>query len=174
VEGSVIAKEIPNADEGLEVDVDAMDEMIWESTQPVWDGYGINRLHAGIVLMNMCNLHGVPNTFLNELLTFLSADLLPRGNNLTWTTYETKRMVMKMGLEHVSIHCCRDGHVLYEGKDHQHLEECLKYSLPWYIQGSNKVPVKVLRYFPLIPCLQRLYRCRAVAELLKSHVTNQS
>jgi hypothetical protein len=28
VEGSVIAKEIPNADEGLEVDVDAMDEMI--------------------------------------------------------------------------------------------------------------------------------------------------
>ena len=171
---NVVHEDTPNPEEALPVDADAMDEMISESTQPVWDGCGINRLQAGIILMNMCNLHGVPNTFLDELLTFLSSDLLPRGNNLTRTTYETKRMVMKMGLEHVPIHCCPAGHVLYEGEENKDLEECPKCSQPRYVPGSNKVPVKVLRYFPIIPRLQRLFRCREVAKLLKYHSANQS
>jgi acetyl-CoA carboxylase beta subunit len=72
---------------------------------------------------------------------------------LTRTTYETKRMVMKMGREHVSIHCCAAGHVLYEEEGNKDLEECPKCSLPRYVIGSNKVPVKVLRYFPIIPRL---------------------
>jgi hypothetical protein len=156
------------------VDAHAMEEMIRESTQPVWDGCAINRLQASIILMNMCTVHRVPNTFLDELLTFLSADLLPRGNNLTRTSYETKRMVMKMDLKHESIHCCRDGHVLFEGAENQDLEHCPKCNLPRYVPGSNKVCVKVLHYFPIIPHLQRLFRCREVAKLLKSHATNHS
>jgi hypothetical protein len=117
---------------------------------------------------------GCPNTFLDELLTFLSADLLPRGNNLTRTLYETKRMIMKMGLEHVPIHCCPHGHILYEGQGNEDLTECPKCQLPKYVAGSNKVPVKVLRYFPIIPRFQHLYRCPEIAKLLKSHASNQS
>jgi hypothetical protein len=95
---NVIPEVSPDAEEAMEVDADDMEETIWETTQPVWEGCSINRLQAGIVFMNMCNLYGVPNTFLDELLTFLSVDLLPRGNNLTRNSYETKQMVTKMGL----------------------------------------------------------------------------
>jgi hypothetical protein len=116
---NVIPEVSPDAEEAMEVDADDMEETIWETTQPVWEGCSINRLQAGIVFMNMCNLYGVPNTFLDELLTFLSVDLLPRGNNLTRNSYETKQMVTKMGL-------------------------------PRFVPGSNKIPVKVLRYFPII------------------------
>jgi hypothetical protein len=64
--------------------------------------------------MNIYNLYEVPNTFLDKLLTFLSTVLLPWGNNLTITAYETKHMVMKMGLDHVPICCYPDGHILYK------------------------------------------------------------
>ena len=171
---NVVHEETPNPDDALAVDADAMDEMISQSTQPVWDGCGINCLQASIILMNMYNLHGVPNTFLDELLTFLSSDLLPRGNNLTSITYETKRMVMKMGLEYVLIHYYPAGHVLYEGEENMDLEECPKCRQPCYVPDSNKVLVKVLQYFPIIPRLQRLFRCQEVAKLLKYHSANQS
>jgi hypothetical protein len=148
---------IPNPEDTMDADMDDMEEIIRESTQPVWDGCSINRLQAGIVLMNLCNLYGVPYTFLDELFTFLSADLLPRGNNLTRNTYETKRMVMKLGLEHVLIHCCPHGHVLYEGEENRDLTECPVCNTPRFVPGSSIVPLKVLRYFPIIPRFQRLF-----------------
>jgi hypothetical protein len=119
----------------------------------------------------MCSLYGVPNTFFDELLTFLSTDLLPQGNNLTRNTYETKKMVMKMGLQHDQIHRYPQGHILYEGDQNEDLTECPTCSRPRYVEGSNKVPVKVLRYFPIIPRFQRLYICPEIAKLLKSHAS---
>jgi hypothetical protein len=91
---------------------------------------------------------------------------------LTRNTYETKRMLMKMGLEHVVIHCCPDGHVLYERKENQELTECPACFLPRYVAGLDKVPIKILRYFSIIPCFQRLLRCSEIAKLLKSYTTN--
>jgi hypothetical protein len=144
MEENVFQDDIPNEDDNLEVNVDDMEETIWESTQPVWDGCVINRLQGRIIFMNMCNLYGVPNTFLDKFLTFLLADLMPWGESLTRTAYETKRMVMKMDLEHVPIHCCPDGHIFYEGQGNQDFTECSNCGFPWYVPGSNKVPVKVL------------------------------
>ena len=83
--------------------------------------------------MNMCNLYGVPYTFLDELLTFLLANLLPQGNNMTRNTYETKQMIMKLGLEHVQIHCCLNGHILYESEDTEDLTKCSKCKHPQYV-----------------------------------------
>jgi hypothetical protein len=76
-EEDAFQENIPNEDDNLEVDVDNMEETIRESIQPVWDGSVINRLQAGIILINMCNLYGVPNNFLDKLMIFLSVDLLP-------------------------------------------------------------------------------------------------
>ena len=64
--------------------------------------------------MNMYNLNEVPNMFLDKLLTFLSIDLLSWGNNLIIMAYETKYMVMKIGLDHVPIYCYLDGYIFYK------------------------------------------------------------
>jgi hypothetical protein len=115
-----------------------MEEMIRESTQAVWEGCPINCLHAGIIIMKICNLYGVPHTFLDELLTFLLTRLLPRGNNLPRNAYETKRTVMKMGLEHVQIHCFPYGHILYKGDGNEDLTE--SGMSKWTSYGKNYRP----------------------------------
>jgi hypothetical protein len=55
-----VVDDIPDDDNSLEVNVDDMQEMIQESTQPVWNSCVVSRLQAGIILMNMCSLYGVP------------------------------------------------------------------------------------------------------------------
>lgn len=151
-----------------------LENLIAESIESVYEGCGVNRLQASIVLMNMVNIYGVPYTFLNELLRFLAADLLPQSNCLPRNTYEVKSMLLKMGLEHQSIHCCPSGHILYEGPDHENLQECLDCGENRYIEGSDTIPQKVLKYFPIIPRLQRLFQCPKVAKLLKWHATNKT
>lgn len=158
----------------VHINLEDMDTLIQESTQPLYEGCPVNRLQASIVIMNIANLYGVSNTFTDELLRFLAGDLLPQSNCLPRSTYEMKRMVMRMGLEHEAIQCCRKGCILYDGEDNENLRECPHCQAPRYIEGSNEVPVKVLRYFPIIPRLSRLYRCPEVAKLLKWHADNRS
>jgi len=43
-----------------------------------------------IVLINMINLYGVPQTFVDELLHFISADLLPPSKLFTSKLIENK------------------------------------------------------------------------------------
>lgn len=166
----------PHVDGTYDLDMNDLDmeQLLRESTTPVYETCPVNRLQAGIILLNMCNLFGVSNTFLDKLLLFLAGDLLPKSNCLPRNTYETKRMVMRMGLKHKAIHCCPDGHILYNGVDNKDLQECPTCNVPRYIAGSNQVPRKVLRYFPLVPRLQRLFRCPEVAKLMKWHAQNHS
>ena len=78
---------------------------------------------------------------------------------------------MKMGLDYEQIHYCPDGHILYEGESSnlRHYPKCQHLR---YIPISNNILVKVLRYFSIIPRLQRMYRCSEVAKLLKWHAEN--
>ena len=156
------------------VNVLELENLISESTQPVYEGCPVSRLQACIVLMNMVNLYGVPYTFFDELLRFLAADLLPQSNCLPRNMYEMKSVLPKMGLEHQAIHCCPSGHILYHGPEHENLQECPSCGESRYVSGSDSIPQKVLRYFPIIPRLQRLFQCPEVATLLKWHATNKS
>ena len=71
--------------------------------------------------MNIANLFGVSNTFIDELLHFLASDLLSQSNFFPRSTYKMKRMVMRMGLEHQVIHYCQKGCVLYDNEENEHL-----------------------------------------------------
>ena len=39
---------------------------------------------------------------------------------------------------------------------------------------TKKVPQKVLHYIPIIPCLQRLFRCKKIAQFMDYHARNRS
>jgi len=54
-----------------------LDNLICESIEPIYEGCGVNRLQALIMLMNMVNIYNVPHIFLDELLRFLATNLLP-------------------------------------------------------------------------------------------------
>ena len=160
-------------DMGLEEDA-VEDEVLFgnvlqDCVNPLYDGCSQNRLQAGIVLMTLSTVFGVSDNFLTSLLTYLAGTLLPRSNSLPRTTYELKSMIRRLGLEHERIHCCPDGHILFEGEENSRLTECPQCGRSRYVPGSTTVPSAVLRYFPLIDKLRRIYKCPKLAKLLNHY-----
>jgi len=80
--------------------------------------------------------------------------------------YEAKKVIQKLGLNYTKIDVCPKTCMLYWGEDEK-LENC-KYCKKsrWKkigTSGKKKLPVKVLRYFPLKPRLQRLFMSPKIA-----------
>lgn len=167
-----------NMDVEIGDDVSQMDEanlehLIRESTESVYEGSTQNRLQCSIVLFSLCALYSVPHTFLDAFLTWIATDLLPTSNTFPRTAYEVKSLLMKFGLKHTQVHCCPDGHVLYEG-DNADLEECPTCQQVRYIPGSNRVPVRVARYFDFIKHLQQMFKCPEIAKHMTWYSNHKS
>ncbi|KAL3839245.1 hypothetical protein ACJIZ3_023836 [Penstemon smallii] len=122
-------------------------------------------------------LGGWSNNSFSMLLDLLKA-VLPEGETLPKSFYEMKKIIKKLGLGYEKIHACPNDCILYR-KEYQNEKECPKCHASRYLVqenssscsnssqiASSKVPVKVLRYFPLIPRLQRLFMCSDTAPLM--------
>jgi hypothetical protein len=79
-------------------DMDKVEELYKQATQPVYEGKNVSIVSAIIVIINMSVIHGVSNAFVDELLTYLSTVLLPEGNCLPSTHYEAQKMIRKLGM----------------------------------------------------------------------------
>ena len=153
------------AEGDAECDEQKLEYLVGESTQQVFEGSTQNRLQCAIVLFSLCSLYSVPNTFTDALLTWIAGDLLPTSNCFPRTSYEIKTMLMKLGLQHKQVHCCTNGHVLYEG-DKEDLHECPTCGEPRFIQGSTAVPRRVVRYFDFVKHFLRMFKCPEVAKYM--------
>ncbi|XP_050225269.1 uncharacterized protein LOC126674798 [Mercurialis annua] len=109
-------------------------------------------------------------TMLLELLL----DAFPGGMSLSKSFYQAKKIIQALGLDYKKIHACPNHCMLYWGET-ENQELCrICGSSRWAVsRGSNqndstnvpqssslatkKKPAEVLRYFPLIPRLKRLY-----------------
>jgi hypothetical protein len=116
----------------------------------------------------MAVIHSVSNAYMNELLKYLSAFLLPPGNRLPRSHNKAKNMVKKLGLNYNIIPCCLNGCVLFR-KALEHVGLCPECGASKFIPGSNCIPARVIRHFPLIPRLLRMYRSTAISKLLRFH-----
>lgn len=167
----------PNVLDNDELNNDTVDELhnlYAEATTPLYPGAKTSVVSATIVLMNMCVVFGVSNTFRSELLRYLGEDLLPKGNKLPKSHYAAAKTIRKLGLDYNNIHACPDGCVLYED-DHAELQTCPQCSKSRWLEGTNCIPAKVIRHFPLIPRLQRMWRSPEIATMLtgyKNHISN--
>lgn len=129
--------------EGLDPNFEDFADLLQEYGEPIYKGCTQSRMQSGVVLMTLVNLYSVSHNFMDVFLKYLGEDLLPSSNCLPRSTYDVKRMVLKMGLRHRAVHCCPNGHVLYEGSDYEDCRECPTCNEPRYIPGSNDIPVKV-------------------------------
>ena len=101
--------------------------------------------------------------------------LLPEENCMPKSRGEAKKTLAYVGLDYMAIHACPNDCVLYQG-DLSNLQTCPKCGVNRYrqdLQGTN-VPCKVLRYFPLIPRLRHMFRCKSIASLMSWHVKGSS
>ncbi|XP_049367943.1 uncharacterized protein LOC125832793 [Solanum verrucosum] len=88
--------------------------------------------------------------------------------------FKAKRLVSKLGLSSMRIHCCENGCMLYY-KDDIDLESCKFCGKSCYKQtpSGKKVPIKAMHYLPLIPRLKRLYASNRSAPHMRWHHENR-
>ena len=80
-----------------------------------------------------------------------------------------------MGLDYIPIYVCKNDYILFY-KDNEQAIKCPKYGEPRYKtdnRKAKKIPQKILRYFSLIPRLQRLYISTKTAKEMRWHHEQQ-
>lgn len=128
------------------------------ASEPLYTGCKVSKLSATLLLYNLKVVHGWSQASMDELLHLLKKDILPEENELPPSTYHAKKMIKDLGLHYNSIHACVNDCILYRG-EHSILDSCPICGASRWKEGKRKIPQKVLRHFPLIPRLLRMYRC---------------
>jgi hypothetical protein len=83
-----------------------MDAMLAKALTLLYEGSTTNMLSTILLLLNLRIVHGVSNVFMNELLSFLHLELLPKVNKMSAITYKALKLVKTLGLNYDSIHAC--------------------------------------------------------------------
>ena len=178
-----------DASDGSESDEESLEELLGQipddrmgsnpafdiaATLPLYEGSTLSMLCATLLIVNCCKTHGVSNTFMNELLMLLSMSILPQGNCLPKTEYEASKILRRLGLAYNMIHACPNGCCLFRG-DLEDAEICPVCDCDRYrMCGRSRVPTLILRHFPLIPQLQRMFSSKKLSKLNVWHYFNKS
>ncbi|GKF78683.1 hypothetical protein Tco_0234251, partial [Tanacetum coccineum] len=100
----------------------------------------------------------------------------PTGAKIPKTYYEAKKSMKKVGLGYESIDACINDCCLFWGKKNKDEQICPTCKASrWKNKDTTgkKVPNKVLRYFPLIPRLKRMYGSLHTAKHMTWHATGK-
>ncbi|XP_071726915.1 uncharacterized protein [Rutidosis leptorrhynchoides] len=114
------------------------------------------------------------NTSFDHLLQFLKT-AFPPGSVIPSSHYEAKKKMSEIGLGYESIHVCKNDCCLFwkENKKLNHCSVCKTSRWKDENTSGKKVAHKVLRYFPLTPRLQQLYKSSMTAKDMIWHATGQ-
>ena len=104
-----------------------------------------------------------------DLVLQMFTQVLPKGHCIRTNPGKVRKVIRDLGLDYKKIHACVNNCVLFRN-EHADAEECpVCHASRWKStpasdednasshKSKKPVPQKVLRYFPLIPRLQRLY-----------------
>ncbi|CAA7017613.1 unnamed protein product [Microthlaspi erraticum] len=137
-----------------------------------------SKLSAIVSLFRIKTQNGWSDKSFNDLLEELPK-MLPENNVLHTSMYDVKKFLRSFDMGYQKIHPCVNDCCLFR-KRFEKLDSCPKCNASrWKINmrtGKVKkgVPQKVLRYFPIIPRLKRMFRSEETAKNLLWHSTNKS
>ncbi|KAG8492437.1 hypothetical protein CXB51_009690 [Gossypium anomalum] len=150
-----------------------------EMNEELYEGSKHSKLSFCIRLFHLKCLGGWTGNSFTMLLEFLR-EMFPFAK-IPQSCQDMKRLIKDLGLGYDKIHSCPNDCMLYWGdqKNQQSCHVCGKSR--WMNSNTEDVntdeggaqlrkkPVKVLRYFPLIPRLQRLFMSSKTAESMTWH-----
>jgi hypothetical protein len=140
--------------------------MLEDAMKPLYRGAKCTELAGTILLMNVCSIHGVSNNFTQELFTILHGHLFPEDNCLSKNYYIARSLTSKLGLSYRTIHAYEKGCILFR-KQYSEAHRCPKCGRPRYRDEERKLfPLKVLRHFPVILRVQRMFRSPCLSNLM--------
>ena len=145
-----------------------------ESHIPLFAGSDLSRLEATLLFVNVLRTHKATNACINEILNLLAKVILPKPNSMPTSEGNASNMLTRLGLRYESIDVCKNGCVLFRDRNAE-MESCPICNVSRFRRvGMSKVPHKVLRHFPLIPRLRRMFSTPHLAALMTWHGQNVS
>ena len=102
----------------------------------------------------------------------LFKEALPQDNVVPSNFYEANKLKRGLGFDYNIIHACKNDCVLF-WKQYAECESCPVCLESRWTSDKRNVPQKVLRHFPLIPRLQRLFTSRMTAKDMTWHHTER-
>ncbi|XP_012857535.1 PREDICTED: uncharacterized protein LOC105976822 [Erythranthe guttata] len=155
--------------------------LIEEWCIPVYDGCRVYTKLSFVMEFYKIKSRGKmsDNTFTETLQLMRKLDFL----NIPDSFYEVKKLIGKLGCGYVKIDACENDCMLF-WKDDLNLNACKvcnasRWKNPVENQPSSstsqrkRVPKKVLRHFPLIPRLKRLFICQKSAINMRWHAESR-
>ena len=102
--------------------------------------------------------------------------LLPEGHILPRSMYKSRRLLRVLKMPYEQIHACPKGCILFR-KEHAEAKHCPKCKSSRFLEvdygdGLKRqldIPVKILRYLPFVPRIQRLYMTEESAKQMTWH-----
>ncbi|XP_063941385.1 uncharacterized protein LOC135149574 [Daucus carota subsp. sativus] len=141
-------------------------EVIVENGAPIYPGNTkYTRLSFTTKLLEFKNISHCSNKAFDSLLT-LFADVLPKKHTLPQTYYEMKKIMKGLRVEYQKIDLCENDCMLFYGDDKDKVV-CDICGKDHYRDVLRKDGKKILRHFPLIPRLQRLYMSKHTSDHMR-------
>ncbi|XP_020245204.1 uncharacterized protein LOC109823334 [Asparagus officinalis] len=156
-------------------------KLIDDNENDLYEGCNeFTRLSFMLRLLRIKSLSGMADKYLNMLLVLLRK-VIPNGKESISENYDNaKKIVSVIVLDYNKIDACPNDCILYY-KDKKDLQEGPICGIPRWVQRKNcstrgitramfkqkKIPAKVLRHFPLIPRLKRLYMNKDTAKQMR-------
>jgi hypothetical protein len=119
-------------------------------------------------MLHMKSYYRISNIAFSAMLKFWSESVPSTG--LPDSYDKAKRYLKEMGLGYELIHVCENNCVLF-CKDLANHDNCPKCKESRWVDAdtAKRLPKKVLRYFPLIPRLKRMFANKATSEETRWH-----
>jgi hypothetical protein len=145
-----------------------------ESCTPLFCGSPLSRLEATLLFMNVFRTHKATNACISEMLHLVAKVILPMPNSLPSSETTATTMISRLGLKYHAIDACKNGCALFRNENAE-LQSCPVCNVSRFKRvGMSKVPHKVLRHFPIIPRLRRMFSTPHLAALMTWHGQNVS
>lgn len=151
--------------------------LLKECDKELFVGCKYSNLSFTLRLYHIQCIGGISNKAFGMLLELLR-DAFPQLTSLPTSANEVKKLTQDLGLGYQKIHACPNDCMLYwqerEGQQACHICNASRYisadeSGKSSTSHKSMRPAKVLRYFPLIPRLKRLYMCEKTAGEMRWH-----
>ena len=133
-----------------------------QAEQELYSASYFSKLSFILHLFHLKSMHGWSIKSFDMLLQLL-VTVFPQVNPFPSSWSKCKQLKKDLGLTYEKIHACPNDCILYWG-DKENQDECDKCHVSRWKDKDKKVANKVLRYFPLIPRLLRMYKSSRIAE----------
>ena len=132
-------------------------QLIEEAKRELYPGcINFSRFTFVIKMLHVKSYYRITNSEFSTILKIL-LEAFPQFNTIPKSYDEAKKMLRELGLGYESIHVCPNNCVLFR-KENKKKDSCpVCGASRWKDPERKKVPAKVLRHFPLVPRLQRMF-----------------